>query len=76
MQASPCFLCCETELRTFQPAKIFAAGKEQTTNRNELERIELEEKKAKDKENAERDFLKEIAEFKKRYQDSAAKVVM
>ena len=40
--------------RTFQPAKIFAAGKEQTTNRNELERIELEEKKAKDKENAER----------------------
>ena len=61
--------------RTFQPAKIFAAGKEQTTNRNELERIELEEKKAKDKENAERDFLKEIAEFKKIYQDSAVKVV-
>ena len=59
-------MCCETELRTFQPVKIFAAGKEQTTNRNELERIELEEKKAKDKENAERDFLKEIAEFKKR----------
>ena len=50
MQASPCFLCCETELRTFQPAKTFAADKEQKTKRNELERKELEEQKVKDKE--------------------------
>ena len=33
-----------------QPAKTFAADKEQKIKRNELERKELEEQKAKDKE--------------------------
>ena len=41
-----------------------------------LERKELEGEMAKDKEKTERGFSEKIAEFKKRYQDSAAKVVM
>ena len=41
-----------------------------------LERKELEWEKVKDKEKTERGFSEKIAEFKKRYQDSAAKVVM
>ena len=41
-----------------------------------LERKELEWEKVKDKEKTERGFQEKIAEFKKRYQDSAAKVVM
>ena len=38
-----------------------------------LERRELEGEMAKDKEKTERGFSEKIAEFKKRYQDSAAK---
>ena len=41
-----------------------------------LERKELEWEKVKDKEKTERGFQEKIAEFKKRYQDAAAKVVM
>ena len=63
------------DLRTFQPAKMFAVEKEESKRRNQLAAKMLEENKAKEVEKAEMDFKKEVAGFKKRFLDSRANAV-